>query len=119
MLSGQFADFTGFFYFSAFDDVGRALLGKTADEMEQLRADDEATFNATIDEAMGAFWNLSIKARNETFNDQSRIRYNVMKAVRWVTERSGHAYILRLRDRAEWKGEQAKRLTDLIDSYDS
>lgn len=50
--------------------------------MEALKTEGEALFNAAIDEALGVTWNLSIKARNETFNDQQRIRYNVAKAVK-------------------------------------
>jgi replication factor A1 len=52
--------------------------------MEALKALDggDAEYNAAIDQALGVTWNLSIKARNETFNDQQRIRYNVMKAVK-------------------------------------
>lgn len=80
VLSAQLADFTGFLYISGFNEVGQLLLGKTADEMENLRSTDEAAFNAAIDRAMGNTWNVSIKAKSESYNDQQKIRYQILRA---------------------------------------
>lgn len=80
VLSTQVADFTGFLYVSGFNEVGQLFLGKTADEMERLKSEDEASYNGVFDRAMGKFWDLSIKARSESYNDQQKIRYQILKA---------------------------------------
>lgn len=57
-------------------------MGRSADEIEELRSEGDGAVGSAIDAVLGTTWNLSIKARNETFNDQQRIRYNVIKAVK-------------------------------------
>lgn len=81
VLTGQVADFTGYLYISGFDEVGNLLIGSSADNLERVKSEDEAQFNGIIDRAMGKYWNLSIKARSESYNDQQKIRYQVLKAV--------------------------------------
>lgn len=65
---------------SAFNEIGQQLLGHTADEMEALRHADEAAFNNAIDKAMGTSWDVSVRAKNEVYNDQQKIRYQILKA---------------------------------------
>lgn len=80
VLTAQVADFTGFIYISAFNDVGQLILGTSADEMERLRLEDESAFNAILDRAMGTTWNFSVKAKSEVYNDASKIRHQAQKA---------------------------------------
>jgi len=101
VLNGQIADFTGFLYISAFNEAGQLLIGESASEMERLKNEDEAAFNAVIDKALGRTWNLSIRAKNEMYNDTSKVKYQVLKAVP-----------------AQWAGEEGKRLVAAVESYD-
>lgn len=80
VLSAQVADFTGFVYISAFNDVGEAILGHSATEMERLRMEDEPAFSVIIEKAMGVTWNFAIRAKSEVYNDQQKIRYQANKA---------------------------------------
>lgn len=45
-----------------------------------MKEEDEVAFNSAIDKAMGQTWNLAIRAKNEQYNDQAKIRYQVTKA---------------------------------------
>jgi replication factor A1 len=81
ILSGQVADFTGFIYFSCFNEIGHLLLGQTADEMESLKMQDEAAYDRAIAEPLGTTWNLFIRAKSDMWQDQQKIRYNVIRAV--------------------------------------
>jgi len=86
VLSLCVSDHTGQLWLSGFNETGLLILGKTADEMQQLKEDDEGAYTATIHAACGKMWNFGVRAKAETYQDQTRARYHVTKAVKvgWV-----------------------------------
>ena len=68
-------------YISAFNEVGQLLLGMSANDLQNLKDNDEPAFEKVFEKTMGFTWCVSIKARTEQYNDTSKIRYQVNKAV--------------------------------------
>ncbi len=79
-------DYTSQIWVSGFNEVGQDLFGKTADEMQRLKEDDETEFTRALTSALGRMYNLNIKAKADSFGDQMRVRYQIQKAapVDWV-----------------------------------
>ncbi|KAI5807463.1 replication factor A 1, rfa1 [Peziza echinospora] len=75
-------------WFSCFDDVGRLIMGMSADELETLRgADgmdpdkkDEAAYSEAFSEANGKTYIFRCRAKTDTYNDTSRVRHQVLSA---------------------------------------
>merc|ERR1719219_1072985 len=79
LLRFKFADITQAEWCSAFDDVGNEIMQMTAKEME-------TTFKENFDEAEKFFrsrqfteWTASILIKEDTWNDEVRMRYSVNK----------------------------------------
>lgn len=72
-------DYTGQCWLSGFNDVGKLLLGATADEMEKLREDDEALFKNKLQKANCQMWDFACRAKSDTFNDQVKVRYQILQ----------------------------------------
>ncbi|BGP46042.1 Replication factor A protein 1 [Rhodotorula kratochvilovae] len=79
-------DYTSQIWVSGFNEVGQDLFGKSADEMQALKEDDDPLYQATITAAVGKCYNLSIKAKADSFGDQTRVRYQIqsMAHVDWA-----------------------------------
>jgi replication factor A1 len=75
-------DYTSQIWVSGFNEVGQDLFGKTADEMQALKEDDDPAFQSTIANAIGKCYNLNIKAQADSFGDQTRVRYQIQKIAR-------------------------------------
>lgn len=86
ILSMCVNDYTSQIWVSGFNEVGQDLFGKTADEMQRLKEDDETEFTRALTSALGRMYNLNIKAKADSFGDQMRVRYQIQKAapVDWV-----------------------------------
>lgn len=80
VLSTSVGDYTGQCWLSSFNDVAQVLMGATADEMEQLRETDEAQFKHKIQMACCRMWDFACRAKSDTFNDQVKVKYQVMVA---------------------------------------
>ncbi|GAA5888099.1 hypothetical protein JCM6882_000280 [Rhodosporidiobolus microsporus] len=86
ILSMCINDYTSQIWVSGFNEVGTDLFGKSADEMQQLKEDDDAAFQSALAGALGKTYDLSVKARADTFGDQTRVRYQIqrMQKVEWA-----------------------------------
>lgn len=73
-------DYTGQCWLSAFNDVGKLLIGSSADEMESLRENDEALFRNKVQKATGRLWEFACRAKSDTFNDQVKVKYQILQA---------------------------------------
>merc|ERR1711871_890658 len=76
ILSLTMSDHTGVQWFSAFDDVGQKLLGKTADEMHRIKEMDggEVEFEKIFAAANFQEVTVTARAKHETYNDESRLK---------------------------------------------
>ena len=67
-----FGDYTNQIWLSGFNDVGVTLLGKTADEMNRLKEEDEGDFNQIVAQGCGKMYDFSLRAKAETYGDNTR-----------------------------------------------
>lgn len=71
------ADHTGQLWLQGFNDVGNVLLGMTADELKALENDDRDAFDNALKRVPSGIYNIACRAKQETFNDSTRIRYGI------------------------------------------
>ncbi len=72
IMSISVTDHTGQIWLSCFDDVGKAIMGKSADEVMELRDEDEAQFAALFEAANCRKWNFRCRAKMDQFGDTQR-----------------------------------------------
>jgi replication factor A1 len=66
------SDHTGQLWLSCFDDTGRLIMGTSADNLMQLREDDNDAFQAVFHEANCRTWSFRCRAKIDTFGEQQR-----------------------------------------------
>ncbi|EEB08690.1 DNA replication factor A subunit Ssb1 [Schizosaccharomyces japonicus yFS275] len=91
-------DHTGQLWLNVFDDVGRILMGKTADELNAMQENDENEFTSVMSDASYVPYVFECRAKQDNFKGEVRVRYTAM-SVRNI----------------DWK-QESKRLVDLIKS---
>jgi replication factor A1 len=72
MLNICVADHTGQLWLAGFEDSGRTLLGKSADELHHLRENAVEEGKKVIDDAMCQTWVFKCRAKLDTYQDTSR-----------------------------------------------
>lgn len=81
ILSLMCCDGSGSNWLTAFDEVAKGLLGRSAAELSQFKeANNEKEFERTFLEANFKSFIFKIKARAETRDDEQKVRYSVMSA---------------------------------------
>jgi len=89
ILSVTGADHTGATWLSAFNEQGIQLLGKTADELHQMRNEgNEAEFEQIFQDVLFKQFVFKIRAKMESYQDESRLKCSVIEAepVNFATE---------------------------------
>ncbi|KAH8998320.1 replication factor-a protein [Lactarius hatsudake] len=76
IVSMAVGDHTGQLWLSGFNDVGNILFGMTGNE---FRAQDEANVNHIVHSATCNSYNFVCRAFQQSFNDQTRVRYNIQR----------------------------------------
>lgn len=71
------ADPTGQIWVTLFDSDAERLLGKSADEVTRLYQSDKQAAYDVISSAIMKEYNFRIRARQDTYNGESRVRYQV------------------------------------------
>lgn len=81
MLSANVQDYTGQLWISSFNDVGEQIVGMKAEELEQLRNQDdgEAKYQQVLTRAANKMYMFNCRAKMDTFQDQERVRYSVTR----------------------------------------
>ncbi|CCJ28324.1 unnamed protein product [Pneumocystis jirovecii] len=92
-------DHTGQIWLSCFDDVGRLIIGKSADDIVQMREENEQAALNIFHEANCKSYVFRVRAKQDSYNGAVRVRYQVMSAsfINWAHE--------------------CKLLTEIINSY--
>ncbi|KAJ5627599.1 Replication factor A protein 1 [Penicillium herquei] len=93
------SDHTGNLWLTCFDDTGRLIMGRSADDMMQLREDDPTAFSEIFQDANCQTWHFRCRAKIDNFGEQTRVRYQVSSA------------------KAVNYSEEASRLAEIISSY--
>jgi len=79
ILRGILSDFTGETYFTMFNDQACAFLnGTTADEMQELKENDENSFNQVIKDAMFQTGLVRLSIKREVHQEQERVKATVL-----------------------------------------
>ena len=72
IMSVNVMDFTGQLWLSCFDEVGRMIMGRSADELMEIKEVDEKKVSEIFSDANCTTWNWKCKARMDTFQEQQR-----------------------------------------------
>lgn len=72
IMSVNVSDHTGQLWLSCFDDVGKLVMGMSADQLMALKDEDEAAATEAFQEANCKTWMFRCRARMDTFQDQQR-----------------------------------------------
>ncbi|OOO04504.1 Replication factor-a protein 1 Rpa1 [Aspergillus oryzae] len=93
------SDHTGQLYLSCFDEVGRYMMGTSADQLMEIRQNDDKAAGDIFQDANCRTWNFRCRAKIDNFGDQQRIRCQIVTA------------------KPVNYSEEALRLANMIDSY--
>ena len=72
VLSVNVSDHTGQIWLNCFDDVGRLILGMTADQLVEIRDNDEKAASEVFQEANCKTWVFKCRAKMDNYQDQQR-----------------------------------------------
>jgi replication factor A1 len=72
ILSANVGDHTGQIWLSCFDEVGRLIMGMTADQLMELKETDEKAAGDIFQEANYRSWIFRCRAKMDNFQDQQR-----------------------------------------------
>jgi len=78
IMKAKIADHTGSLYIGLFDRDCNSILSKTAAEAEQLKETDMAAYNNIFTEPVCKRYKARIRAKQETYNDEIRTRFDVV-----------------------------------------
>ncbi|KAI0216920.1 Replication protein A 70 kDa DNA-binding subunit [Lamellibrachia satsuma] len=74
ILSANLADFSENQWVTFFQETAECILGRSADEIGQMRETDEAQFEQVFQEASFKSYIFKLRAKMETYNDESRLK---------------------------------------------
>merc|ERR1712230_147882 len=71
-----------------YPETGRQMMGKSADELMEIKEVDEKALTEIFSDANCRTWNWKCKAKLDNFQEQQRVRYQVTSAsaLNFVTE---------------------------------
>jgi replication factor A1 len=96
-MSVNVMDFTGQLWLSCFDEVGRMIMGRSADELMEIKEVDDKKVSEIFSEANCTTWNWKCKARMDTFQEQQRYVRDICEVdEREANEKTGFATRSRL-----------------------
>lgn len=84
------ADHSGQVWFQCFNDAGVVVFNMTADELIELKTRDDAQYNKVLENAVGTAYNFTCRAKMESFQDTSRVRYGVQRIFPLDYKEEGH-----------------------------
>nr|GEW81049.1 replication protein A 70 kDa DNA-binding subunit A-like [Tanacetum cinerariifolium] len=82
ILQFQIQDHTGITWVTAFEEGGEAIMGVTAKDLYCMKYEeqDDERFTEIIRNVLITKYNFKLKVKEETFNDDSRVKITVTKA---------------------------------------
>lgn len=78
ILNLQVSDHTGQIWINTFNDSGNMIIGKTAEEMNNLKQIDENQFNEIIKQASFKDYTFRIKIKQENYQGEVKIRNSII-----------------------------------------
>ncbi|KLT46222.1 replication factor-a protein [Cutaneotrichosporon oleaginosum] len=80
ILQMNIMDHTSAFWVTAFNEVAEQLLGISANDLMRFKEEGDPQFEKYISKAQGKTWTFQMMAKQDTFNDQVRVRYQCRRA---------------------------------------
>ncbi|CEH13439.1 probable replication factor-a protein 1 [Ceraceosorus bombacis] len=80
ILAANVQDYSGQMWLSGFNDIGELLIGHTADELNDIKEQNESEFHSILHRASNRQYIFNCRAKQDTFNDTTRVRYTVTRA---------------------------------------
>ncbi|KAG8954188.1 Replication factor A protein 1 [Tulasnella sp. 424] len=93
LMTIHVADHTNQLWLQAFNDVGQAIIGMTAKQLYDIEQDDHTAAQGIIERAHSKVFNFSCRAKSDTWNDQTRIRYGINRVWPLDYAAEGHALL--------------------------
>ncbi|EPQ29340.1 uncharacterized protein PFL1_03095 [Pseudozyma flocculosa PF-1] len=90
LLSTNVADMSGQMWLSGFNDDAEQIIGKTASELYQIREENESEYTAVLHRAANRMYMFNCRAKQDTFNDTTRVRYTISRAAPVDFAKAGH-----------------------------
>ncbi|KIY50750.1 replication factor-a protein [Fistulina hepatica ATCC 64428] len=75
------ADCSAQAWLSGFNDAGNIVFGMTADQLVEIRDRDPSLFSSMMQKALGQTLNFTCRAKQDTYNEQTRVRYGITRIV--------------------------------------
>ena len=94
-LQAAIADFTDNHWVTVFEESGSQILGVSADQLAQKKEQNRVEFEKILSDCKYALFELTLKSKLETWNDEKRLQLSVVKALK--VDRSGGNRITRLK----------------------
>ena len=71
-MSVNVSDHTGQIWLSCFDDVGRIIMGMTADQVMEMKDNEDPNVGEVFQDANCKTWIFRCRAKMDNFQDQQR-----------------------------------------------
>jgi len=78
MLSFNLGDATDNSWASCFQEQGEKMLGVKSDELGHFLENDEEKYNAVFTEATFKTWSFRMRAKEDSYNDETRLKHTVI-----------------------------------------
>uniref|UniRef100_A0ACD5W398 Uncharacterized protein n=1 Tax=Avena sativa TaxID=4498 RepID=A0ACD5W398_AVESA len=86
LLQCKIQDHTGTTFATAFEEVGKEIIGHTADELFRIKSvyedEDEAQFAGIIQRACSQLYLFKLKIKEEVYGDEAHVKVSIAKAER-------------------------------------
>ncbi|KAJ1255412.1 hypothetical protein BS78_K240600 [Paspalum vaginatum] len=76
----QFQDHTGTAYATAFQEAGLEIMAYSAQELFEIREEDQERYAEILQGIRWQQFLLKLKVKEETYNDEARVKYTIVKA---------------------------------------
>ncbi|KAJ3676427.1 hypothetical protein LUZ60_003839 [Juncus effusus] len=108
ILQFQISDHTGVIYVTAFQEAGEEIMGISAKDLYLIKFEeqDEVKYSEIIKNAIFSQYNFKLKVKEETYQDETRVKCSVMKADR-VDPINESKYLLGLIDKISSEDQSA------------
>lgn len=82
ILQMNVMDHSGSFWITAFNEVAEQIMGISANDLMKYKDESDPRFEQCFAKAMSQTWSFQMMAKQDTFNDQVRVRYQCRRAAK-------------------------------------
>ena len=81
-LQGAIADFSDFHWVTVFEESGQSIVGMSADQLARKKDRNVGEFEMLLNNCKYVPYRFILKSKVETWNDEKRLRLNIVKAAK-------------------------------------